>query len=302
MSLSMWTWRVVLPVLGAAIAAVVLWQGRGREFDTHRPQTSSTAHATAPKRPARRRVVAEGRVVARPDAEVVVSTELGGTIASVPAQERAAVRKGDLLVELRSDDQRAAQAEAKARLDEADAEYRFHQRDYARRQRTSPRVESYPAELEGARRDLEVAAARRDAAAAALARAQSAVDRARITAPIDGIVVARFSQAGATVAPGARLVHVVDLSRLRIEAEVDEFDIPRVAPGAEATITAEGYRGSSWRGTVEEVPDRVVDRRVSPEDPGRPSDSRVLPVKIALKRTTPLKLGQRVEVEIAVPQ
>ncbi len=39
-------------------------------------------------------------------------------------------------------------------------------------------------------------------------------------------------------------------------------------------------------------------RALRPLDPGRPSDTRVLLVKIAFAEKTPLKLGQRVEVEI----
>ncbi len=94
------------------------------------------------------------------------------------------------------------------------------------------------------------------------------------------------------------MVTIADLARIRIEAEVDEFDTGRVALGAEVSITAEGFPGESWRGKVEEVPDSVVPRRIRPEDPGRPIDARVLPVKITFSEPTPLKLGQRVEVEI----
>ena len=43
----------------------------------------------------------------------------------------------------------------------------------------------------------------------------------------------------------------------------------------------------------------MVGRRTRPADPGRPIDARVLPVKIALAEPTPLKLGQRIDVEIA---
>jgi len=48
---------------------------------------------------------------------------------------------------------------------------------------------------------------------------------------------------------------------------------------------------------VEEIPDSVVPRRIRPEDPGRPIDTLVVPVKIALAESTPLKLRQRVEIE-----
>ena len=103
---------------------------------------------------------------------------------------------------------------------------------------------------------------------------------------------------GETVNLGTPLLRIVDLTRLRIEAEVDAFDIPRCEPGCPVTITAQGYTGQSWRGTVEEIADSLIPRRIRPEDPGRPTDTRVLPVRIVFQQPIPLKLGQRVEVKI----
>ena len=94
------------------------------------------------------------------------------------------------------------------------------------------------------------------------------------------------------------LVTIANLDKTRVEAEVDEFDAGRVELGAEVQVTAEGFTGQSWKGTVEEIPDAVLPRRLRPQDPGRPSDTRVLLVKVALAEPTPLKLGQRVEVAI----
>ena len=96
----------------------------------------------------------------------------------------------------------------------------------------------------------------------------------------------------------ARLATIADLKRIRIEAEVDEFDAGNVTLGADVRISAEGFPNQSWRGYVEEIPNSVVARKIKPEDPGRPIDTRVLLAKIAFKEATPLKLGQRVEVEI----
>jgi multidrug resistance efflux pump len=86
---------------------------------------------------------------------------------------------------------------------------------------------------------------------------------------------------------------------MRIEAEVDEFDAGRVALGSEVNVRAEGYDNQQWRGRVEEIPDAVVQRKLKPQDPGKPTDTRVLLVKVELLEPTPLKLGQRVEVDIA---
>ena len=61
-------------------------------------------------------------------------------------------------------------------------------------------------------------------------------------------------------------------------------------------LTVEGH-AVGWRGTVEEIPDVVIGRRLRPQDPGRPIDTRVLEVKVAFGEATTLKLGQKVEVE-----
>jgi hypothetical protein len=78
---------------------------------------------------------------------------------------------------------------------------------------------------------------------------------------------------------------------------VDEYDTARIALGAPVTIVAEGFP-STWEGRIEEIPDSVVGRKLRPEDPRRRVDARVLPVKIAPRSPSLLKLGQRVEVQV----
>jgi len=123
--------------------------------------------------------------------------------------------------------------------------------------------------------------------------------KSRIVAPIDGVVLERYVDSGETVREGDRIVKVADLDRVRVEAEVDEFDAGRVKLGAAVLVTAEGYDGQLWPAHIEEIPDAVVERGLQPRDPGQPTDARVLRVKIALEHPTPLKLGQRVQVRIA---
>jgi len=244
------------------------------------------------------RIRAEGRVVARPGAEVVLGTERGGRIASLPVHEGDRVRRGDLIAELDAADLRAALDEARARVAEAEAEVRFLEAELARaKELLASRAGSSQAR-DLAERNLDVARAREDSARASVARIGAEVAKTRVVSPIDGVVVARFAHPGETVQPLARVATIADLSQVRVEGEVDEFDAARVRLGAEVVITAEGHDGVAWIGAVEEVPDVVVPRILRPEDPARPSDARVLHVKISLPPSTPLKLGQRVEVEI----
>jgi RND family efflux transporter MFP subunit len=296
----MWMWRVVLPGLGLGLSAVILWQTWqvGQSRGAYADVKSADGARDSARKIASNRIVAEGRVVARPGADVVVGTEDGGTIERVLVNERSHVRKGDLLVEFRSTAQEAALAEAKAKLTETEAQHTYQHRQMNRTLKSDTTSKAYQAELDAAHRDLDTAIAQRRAAIAAVKRCEAALARTRLTAPIDGTIVAQFVQPGETVAAGARLVEIADLSQVRVEAEVDEFDIGRLLLGAEAAISAEGADDKAWRGRVEEIPDRVVERETRPDDPGRPSDSRVLRVKVALDERVPFKLGQKVDLEI----
>ena len=130
------------------------------------------------------------------------------------------------------------------------------------------------------------------------ARCFGVVGPVRLGDAVTATVTARHAHPGETVEVVAKSVTIADLNRVRIEAEVHEYDSGRVALGAEVRITAEGFERASWLAKVEEIPDSVVPGRIRSEDPGRLIEARVMPVKIAFAESTPLKLGQRVEIEI----
>jgi RND family efflux transporter MFP subunit len=307
MSATMLLGRVVLPGTALLLAAALAWHslrslaamgGAGSGRDRPAAATVPADEYPSAATDSAGRITAEGRVVAYPGAEVTVGTEVLGTIVGMPAAEGVAVRKGDLLVELRADDVRASLREARSRLTEAEVGLRLEQAR-AGLDRILPALVGQPSQSVQARREARTAAqARRDTAQAAVERLEAESAKYRILAPIAGVVIARQADPGETVSPASPLVTIVDLNRLRVEAEVDEFDIPRITPRARATLTAEGYRGRSWSAQVEAIADAVVARQTRPADPGRPADTRVLVVKIAFREPNPLKLGQRVEVEI----
>jgi RND family efflux transporter MFP subunit len=314
MSLSMLVGRVILPVIGLTLATVLVWQYArtgsielptadrlalaitGRAAPAERPKPVAEVGRTLAVDPPT--IVAEGRVVAYPGAEVIVGAEAAGTIIRVLVQEKSPVRKGHLLVEFRADDLKASLDESLARVAEAEAELKYQQNEMLRTERLLKRQAGTDEERERFRSRMGVASARRAAAVATVHRLEAAIARTRVESPIDGIVVARHAHPGETVNVGVSLVKIVDLRKIRVEAEVDEYDIGRCSLGSAVSITAEGHQGKAWKGSVEEVADIVTARRIRPEDPGRPTDTRVLPVRIAFREPTPLKLGQRVEVTI----
>ncbi|HLA78853.1 MAG TPA: efflux RND transporter periplasmic adaptor subunit [Vicinamibacteria bacterium] len=279
-------------VIGAALLAGTAIQARNAGLGG-----GKDVEPTAPAALGKRGVAAEGRVVAYPGAEVGVAAERGGRLLSVRVVEGQKVRRGELLAEIDSEELRAALAEAKARVTEAEAQARLTELTLERRGRLREEDVVSAHEVDEARRDLETARARRDTAQAEVERYQAQLRKSRVLAPIAGTVTARQADAGETVAAGDPIATLADLDRLRVEGEADEADAAVLVVGAPVAITADGYPGA-FRGRIEEVADSVTLRRLKPQDPSRPTDTRIVSVKVALGERTPLKLGATVELRI----
>jgi RND family efflux transporter MFP subunit len=243
------------------------------------------------------RVVAEGRVVPYPGAQAVVGTDFAGTISRLLVNEKDAVAKGQLLAELDASAESAALDQARARVAESVADARLAESERVRAEALLASKVGTQQAVDKALRDRDAALAREATAEADVKRLAALVAKARIVAPLAGTVLERFVERGETVDRGARILTVADLGRLRIEAEVDEYDSTRVAVGMPVLVRAEGDE-SVLHGVVEEVPDSVTTRRIKPPDPARPVDTRVLLVKISLTERAEVKLGRRVQVEI----
>ena len=114
-------------------------------------------HAGTSKPSAASNVVAEGRVVAYPGAEVVVGTEAAGRIVHLEIQEKSVVRKGDLIAELNAEDLKADHAVASARIMEAEADIRFFDREFRRDTALIARNAGTPQNLDVNRRGLDAA-------------------------------------------------------------------------------------------------------------------------------------------------
>jgi len=293
---------IVLVAAGLGLLGFTALQSRGFSFGeaSSRPATGRVEASPAAPGPALR-VAAEGRVVAYPGAEVEVGAERAGRLVSVRVEEGDRVRRGQLLAEIDSEELLAALAEARARVDEAEAETRLAEANLERRRRLAEERIVAARDLDEATRDLDTARARVATAKATVERIEAQLRKTRILAPIAGTVTARRVDAGQMVETGDHAFTVADLDRLRIEGEAHEADAHAVTLGADVSISAEGYPGQTWRGRVEEVPDSLTLRRIKPQDPSRPTDVRVLAVKVAFAEPVPLKLGTTVDLRI-VPQ
>lgn len=280
-------------VLGSLLVGVA-----GYEYKQAKAgQVIPTAQAkTEPEKP--QNVLAEGRVAVPPGAEITLGAELSGKLVKLLVKEQDHVKAGDVIAEVDVKEQQAALSEAWARVKEAGTDVDFASRERKRSEQLWNSNVVAEAALDRSVHDSNAASSRRASLLAGAARISATIAKSKIVAPIDGVITQRFADAAEMVTAGAPVVTVTSLERLRIEAEVGEFDAGRVQTGAPVTVRAEGF-DARWHGKVAEIPDRVVPRALKALDPSRPVDTRVLVVKIELSEPVPLKLGQRVEVEIS---
>jgi HlyD family secretion protein len=126
-------------------------------------------------------------------------------------------------------------------------------------------VEAARAEVRAARERLALVEAgprsgQVDTARAQLAQAEAALTQARarladtrIEAPMDGVVLRKNLEPGATAAPGAAIVTLVDPTDLWLRAYIPETDLGRVRLGQLARVTVDAFPGQPFEGRVTEV-------------------------------------------------
>ncbi len=83
------------------------------------------------------------------------------------------------------------------------------------------------------------------------------LDHTVITAPVDGVVLARNVDVGQTVAASfqAPVLFVIanDLSHMQVNASIDEADIGRVRAGQDVTFTVDAFPEQKFQGRLEQV-------------------------------------------------
>ena len=172
--------------------------------------------------------------------QTVVKTRVAGDLVQLLVREGESVRARQLLAridpteyELRVKREQATLAAAQAQLDMA-AKTRENNAQLLARGFISQTA------FDNAQSGLEAARANRDAAAAALELARKALADTEIRAPIAGAVAERHAQPGEKLPVDGRLLSLVDLSSIELEAPIPADDIAQVALGARAEFRPEG--------------------------------------------------------------
>lgn len=114
--------------------------------------------------------------------------------------------------------------------------------------------------------DLSLARARIQQAKASLLELETELSYATIRAPISGSIASISTQEGETVAAGLNaptFVTIIDLSRLQVDAFVDETDIGNVKINQKATFTVDSFPKKVFQGEVVAIyPKAVIQENV----------------------------------------
>ncbi len=236
-------------------------------------------------------VEATGTVRAADSAQL--ASQAMGTITHVNVREGDRVQRGEVLIAIDAAQPRAAYESATAGVQASDQGIAAADADYALAEATMQRYQMLydkksvsPQEFDEVKTKLAAAKARRDAAHAGRAQAEAAVSEAntavsftRIRAPFDGLVTAKFVEAGAMAVPGVPLLTVEDPSRFRLEVQVDESQIGAVRPGAAVAVVLDSLGSQPIAGKVEQIV------------PAADASSRSFTVKIALPSNPQIRSG-----------
>jgi HlyD family secretion protein len=120
------------------------------------------------------------------------------------------------------------------------------------------------ASLESVKAQREVTLTQKINAESQITQAQGQVQEAelqlsftRITAPVDGVVIARTANEGETVQASMTAPQLYsiaeDLTSMHLDTNIDESDISRVQLGQEATFTVDAFPGQTFRGEVIQI-------------------------------------------------
>jgi HlyD family secretion protein len=208
---------------------------------------------------------ARGKIVAHVTASgtlsAVVSVDVGsqvsGKIYVLDVDFNSAVKKGQLVAEIDPTVYQAALRQAQGELASAKADVTLKKQNLERKKTLVPLKAASQADLDQATAELAQSEATVTIEEAALESAQANLNYCKITAPVDGIVIARDVDLGQTVnaAMSTPVLFTIaqDITKMNIKTDVSEADIGQVKESQSVDFSVDAFPDDIFHGEVTQV-------------------------------------------------
>ena len=202
---------------------------------------------------------------------VQVGSQVSGKIQELYADFNSIVRAGEVIARLDPSLFETQVEQSKANLIRAQADVERlaiavddAETKLARAEGLSARDLIPASELEAAQVEVRLAEAQLRSSRAQMTQAEASLNQVNvnlghtiITSPIDGIVISRSVDVGQTVAASMQapilFLLAADLTKMKVNANIDESDVGRIRPGQVVTFRVDAYPDSEFEGLVSQV-------------------------------------------------
>ena len=188
---------------------------------------------------------------------VEVGTQVSGKVVKIYVDYNSMVKKGDLLCELDKLTLNESLSRAQANLTSSESQLKYAKLTFERTKQLYEANAATLADFESAQNTYTQAQMSMKNAKAQYDQARVDLGYADIYSPIDGVVLDRAVEVGQTVAASFSTPTLFtlanDLTRMQVEANVDEADIGQVKLNQRVTFTVDAYPEEVFSGTVNQI-------------------------------------------------
>lgn len=268
----------------ALVGVLVLSAGIGRAITARKAQQTELAQSTASAQagavvlsprdvvtasvqPLQRSLAVSGSLTAQRSA--IVKAKVAAELLRLTVREGDAVQAGQVIGQLDPQEYEWRFKQAQQQAQAAKAQWQIAQQNLENSQALLKQGFVSRNALDTAQSNASSARANYDAAQSAMELTGKALRDCVVRSPIAGLVSQRFVQVGERVGVDARIVEVVDLSSLELQAPLSPGDVLQVKVGTPARLQVEGM----------EAP---MPAKVARINPSAASDTRAVMVYLAL--------------------
>ncbi len=199
--------------------------------------------------------------------EVYIRAKIPGYLTDIPVAEGQEISKGDLLF---SSDQRdilvkqtqatgtlnaakAVMEKAQANVELLEAEYTKYQELYELEAVAQDTMDKLTTQLAAAKLDVQAATSQYEAAQGVIAEVNLNLSQTSQFAPCNGTVTLVSSSVGELVGSGTTIITITDYDDRWINANVDEYEVGKLAIGQTVPLTSKTYPDTVFHGTIVNV-------------------------------------------------